>query len=647
MCDACGHARGWSAIPTGCPRSIDRAELRRRHGMWRFRSFLPLLPGEEPITLGEGDTPLLRVGAHRCAAGLARPLGQGRGRQPDRLVQGPRHRRCGDPRRSRGSRAVRAADRRQRRRRRRGIRRAGRAARPGLRARARPRAPSSPRSSRSAGTSSCSTATSATAARRPAPTPRRPARSISPRCASHIGSRARRRWAWSWPAARLDAAGRDHLPDRRGHRAHRDVEGVRRAAGRRLGPRATLPRMYTVQSTAARRWCGRSRPARSACEPWPEPWTVASGLRVPGPFGGALMLRALRETGGGAVAVDDADLVRRRRRRRGEKGVDSVARGRGRAGRPPEPSVPAGTSAGGAGGGLQHRGGLALSRPGGFASGLSHGHIYKSMADGRFAILDPAAGISGDMLLGALVAAGAPADWLRGLPARLGVAGRDRGDARWTAAACWRPRSTCVLPGGSQEPPAEPVHRLRPSHHAHHDHQPDHATAHVQGPHRHIGELIADDRAARRFRPGCVSGRCAPSGCSARRRAGCTACRRTQVALHEVGAVDALIDIVGGIEGFERSASTRIFNRPVGVGRVGASGPRGHPRARAGHRAPAGGHRGRRPTDRSSGEAVTPTGAVLLRVLSEGAPPSRWRPVAGGAWGAGGRDRRTYPTRSG
>ena len=40
------------------------------------------------------------------------------------------------------------------------------------------------------------------------------------------------------------------------------------------------------------------------------------------------------------------------------------------------------------------------------------------MADGRFAILDPAAGISGDMLLGALVAAGAPADWLRGLPAR-------------------------------------------------------------------------------------------------------------------------------------------------------------------------------------------------------------------------------------
>jgi threonine synthase len=38
---------------------IERAEVRRRHGMWRFRSFMPLEPDEDPITLGEGDTPLL------------------------------------------------------------------------------------------------------------------------------------------------------------------------------------------------------------------------------------------------------------------------------------------------------------------------------------------------------------------------------------------------------------------------------------------------------------------------------------------------------------------------------------------------------------------------------------------------------------
>ena len=45
------------------------------------------------------------------------------------------------------------------------------------------------------------------------------------------------------------------------------------------------------------------------CEPWPDPWTVASGLRVPRPLGGALMLRALRESGGGAVSVTDDELT--------------------------------------------------------------------------------------------------------------------------------------------------------------------------------------------------------------------------------------------------------------------------------------------------------------------------------------------------
>src|ERR1700681_91719 len=41
----------------------------------------------------------------------------------------------------------------------------------------------------------------------------------------------------------------------------------------------------------------------------------------------------------------------------------------------------------------------------------------------RIAILDPAAGISGDMTLGALLSLGLPASWLEQLPGRLGLPG--------------------------------------------------------------------------------------------------------------------------------------------------------------------------------------------------------------------------------
>ena len=40
----------------------------------------------------------------------------------------------------------------------------------------------------------------------------------------------------------------------------------------------------------------------------------------------------------------------------------------------------------------------------------------------RTAILDPFSGISGDMTLGALIGVGLDAEWLRALPARLGLA---------------------------------------------------------------------------------------------------------------------------------------------------------------------------------------------------------------------------------
>jgi len=116
-----------------------------------------------------------------------------------------------------------------------------------------------------------------------------------------------------------------------------------------------------------------------------------------------------------------------------------------------------------------------------------------------------------------------------------------------------------------------------------------------------------------------------------------------QVALHEVGAADAMVDIVGALEGFEHLGVNRVYNWPVTVGAGWV---------RAAHGvipvpAPAtavlleGIELG--PNGPVTGEATTPTGAVLLRVLSSGPPPARWRPVSAGSWGAGGRNPSAYP----
>ena len=114
------------------------------------------------------------------------------------------------------------------------------------------------------------------------------------------------------------------------------------------------------------------------------------------------------------------------------------------------------------------------------------------------------------------------------------------------------------------------------------------------------------------------------------------------VPLHEVGALDALVDIVGGIEGFERLNIERVYHRPVALGSGWVRSEHGMLPVPAPATAillegiPVA------PNGPVEGEATTPTGAVLLRVLSSGSPPSWWRPVGSG-WGAGGRDPGHYP----
>ena len=273
------------------------------------------------------------------------------------------------------------------------------------------------------------------------------------------------------------------------------------------------------------------------------------------------------------------------------------------------------------------------------------------MQNSRFAILDPAAGISGDMLLGALVAAGASEDWLRSLPARLGIPEVEIEVHRVARCGVDAVKVDVRLPGGQLEGPADVEgYELTHTHdsgpdqsHSHaHDHAHAHSHQHGSAPHRHVGDLLSmveraplspwvKERAAHAFRlVGEAEGRIHGLPAEA-------------VALHEVGALDALVDIVGGVEGFEQIGVTRVYHWPVAVGN-------GWVRAAHGVLAV--------PTPATAllleglevaangpvtGEATTPTGAALLRVLSKGGPPGRWRPVSAGDWGAGTRDPAGYP----
>src|SRR5256714_1131830 len=229
----------------------------------------------------------------------------------------------------------------------------------------------------------------------------------------------------------------------------------------------------------------------------------------------------------------------------------------------------------------------------------------------RIAILDPAAGISGDMTLAALLSLGLPVSWLEELPGRLGV-----GDVRVTVRDVRRSGITCK----------QIEFDIPPQPHG-----------------RHLGDLVrlverapisdwVKERAVRAFRlVGEAEGRVhgvAPE----------------KVHLHEVGAVDAVLDIVGGIEGFERLGVEAVHHFPVAVGNGWVEAAHG----RLPVPAPATAilleglevrGSGLGPVE---GEATTPTGAALLRVLSSGAPPDRWRMVGSG-WGAGQRDPKHYP----
>ncbi len=69
------------------------------------------------------------------------------------------------------------------------------------------------------------------------------------------------------------------------------------------------PSMVSVQAAGCAPIVRAFEAGHESAEPWTDARTIASGLRVPGAVADFLMLRALRESGGTAVAVTDEELV--------------------------------------------------------------------------------------------------------------------------------------------------------------------------------------------------------------------------------------------------------------------------------------------------------------------------------------------------
>jgi len=81
-----------------------------------------------------------------------------------------------------------------------------------------------------------------------------------------------------------------------------------------------LPRMVAVQSSGCAPMVRAFEAGLEHAEPWENAATVAAGIRVPAAVGDFLILRAVRESGGFAVAVNDESIIEARDRAAADSG---------------------------------------------------------------------------------------------------------------------------------------------------------------------------------------------------------------------------------------------------------------------------------------------------------------------------------------
>lgn len=227
----------------------------------------------------------------------------------------------------------------------------------------------------------------------------------------------------------------------------------------------------------------------------------------------------------------------------------------------------------------------------------------------RIAILDPFSGIAGDMFLGALVDAGLDEEFVTTLPATLGLEGV-------TASVTTVSRGQIACRKVDFAIPPQPHGR------------------HL----KHIKAIVEATPAPARVKAKAIEAFTLITECEAAIH-GTTVER---VHLHEVGSVDAILDIVGSIWGLQRLGVEAVYcgTLPLGDGFVDTQhGRMAVPTAatlRLLEGLPV------RPGPEGAGELVTPTGAALVRVLREGPPPATYVPRASG-FGAGTKD---FPDRA-
>ncbi|HEY7894991.1 MAG TPA: nickel pincer cofactor biosynthesis protein LarC [Gemmatimonadaceae bacterium] len=227
----------------------------------------------------------------------------------------------------------------------------------------------------------------------------------------------------------------------------------------------------------------------------------------------------------------------------------------------------------------------------------------------RVAILDPFSGIAGDMTLGALVDVGLDADWLRALPSRLGLEGV-------TVRIEQVKRSSVACTKVDFDIPPQP---------------------HSRGIHE-IRDLVAKASV-----PDTVRVRADAAFLAIATAEGeIHGIAPDRVHLHEVGAVDAILDVVGSVWGFELLGVERVFCGPISVGDGTVKTAHGSLPVPAPATLKLLEGVEIRPGPEGSGELVTPTGAALIKVLSSGPAPASFTPLASG-FGAGTKEFRGRP----